>query len=119
MKPRGRLCLGARLLVAGVASLLATPVAWAGAGKVPGFASTPCPGSVADVADCLSARDANGAWLLVAMPKQWNRRLVVHVHGGPRLHAPREGDGGEDLDRFSSLVRAGYAWIGTTYRRGG
>ncbi|WP_051412472.1 hypothetical protein [Pseudoxanthomonas sp. J35] len=119
MKPRGRPRLGARLLVAGVASLLATPVAWAGAGKVPAFAATPCPGSVAEVADCLSARDANGAWLLVAMPKQWNRRLVVHAHGGPRLHSPRDGDGGEDLDRFSSMVRAGYAWIGTTYRRGG
>src|SRR5690606_40599996 len=105
MKPRGRLCLGARLLVAGVASLLATPVAWAGAGKVPGFASTPCPGSVAEVADCLSARDANGAWLLVAMPKQWNRRPVVHAHGGPRPPAPREGRGGAGLAPLHLTVR--------------
>jgi len=83
------------------------------------FAPTACPASVATVADCHAARDANGAWLLVAMPKQWNKRLIVHAHGGPRLTAPKDGDSAEDLDRFAVMVRAGYAWIGSTYRRGG
>ncbi len=39
--------------------------------------------------------------------------------GGPRLGAPEAGDSAEDLDRFAVMVRAGYAWIGSTYRRGG
>jgi hypothetical protein len=83
------------------------------------FANTACPQSVADVAQCHSARDSNGAWLLVAIPRQWNRRLIVHAHGGPRLGEPKDGDSAEDLDRFAVMVRAGYAWIGSTYRRGG
>ena len=41
-----------------------------------------CPQSVADIADCHSARDENGAWLLAAIPKKWNHRLIVHAHGG-------------------------------------
>jgi dienelactone hydrolase len=57
--------------------------------------------------------------VLVAMPKQWNRRLVVHAHGGPRLSTPQAEDGLEDLARFAVMVREGYAWVGSTYRRGG
>lgn len=83
------------------------------------FAHAQCPQSVDDIAECHSARDENGAWLLVAIPKKWNRRLVVHAHGGPRLGPPKDGDSAEDLDRFAVMVRAGYAWIGSTYRRGG
>ncbi|WP_341724382.1 hypothetical protein [Pseudoxanthomonas putridarboris] len=83
------------------------------------FERTACPASVAAVADCHSGRDDNGAWLLVAIPHEWNHRLIVHAHGGPRLGAPRAGDSDEDLDRFSVMVREGYAWIGSTYRRGG
>lgn len=83
------------------------------------FAPVACPASVGPQVDCHEAQDANGAWLLVAMPRTWNRRLIVHAHGGPRLGAPEAGDSGEDLDRFAVMVRAGYAWIGSTYRRGG
>jgi alpha-beta hydrolase superfamily lysophospholipase len=57
--------------------------------------------------------------VLVAMPRQWNRRLVVHAHGGPRLGAPAQGDSLEDLTRFAVMVREGYAWVGSSYRRGG
>lgn len=85
----------------------------------PAFNATACPASVAAVAECHAARDRNGAWLLVALPRQWNRRLIVHAHGGPRLTEPGDGDSADDLDRFSAMVRAGYAWIGSTYRRGG
>jgi hypothetical protein len=83
------------------------------------FQPRACPASLAAVADCQSARDGNGAWLLVAIPRRWNHRLIVHAHGGPRLSAPKDGDSDEDLDRFASMVKAGYAWIGSTYRRGG
>ena len=104
-------------------AVLAASAATAGeapsAVDAPTFASTACPASVAAVADCHAARDGNGAWLLVAIPREWNRRLIVHAHGGPRLGAPKDGDSAEDLDRFAVMVRAGYAWIGTTYHRGG
>lgn len=89
------------------------------AGAAPEFQPTACPAPLAAVADCYAARHASGAWLLAAMPRAWNDRLIVHAHGGPRLGAPENGDSAEDLDRFSVMVRAGYAWIGTTYRRGG
>ena len=78
-----------------------------------------CPESVRDVASCLSVRDEAGAWLIIAMPHHWNDRLVVHAHGGPRMGEPEQGDSLEDLDRFSVMVRQGYAWIGSSYRRGG
>lgn len=77
-----------------------------------------CPRSVTE-AQCLSGRDARGAWYVIAMPETWNRKLVVHAHGGPRTGAPEAADPLEDLDRFSIMVKQGYAWIGTTYRRGG
>lgn len=85
----------------------------------PAFAPASCPASVATVADCHALRDGNGAWLLAAIPRAWNRQLIVHAHGGPRLQEPEEGDSAADLDRFAAMVRAGYAWIGSTYRRGG
>lgn len=78
-----------------------------------------CPEAVAEVAECLSGRDANGAWYVIAMPAEWNRRLIVHAHGGPRMGEPAADDPLEDLDRFSVMVREGYAWVGSTYRRGG
>ena len=78
-----------------------------------------CPAGLAATATCYSGRDAQGAWLIAAIPKAWNRVLVVHAHGGPRLGAPQRDDPEEDLLRFGGMVRQGYAWIGTTYRRGG
>lgn len=83
------------------------------------FERLACPETLARHADCHSARDARGAWVLVAMPRQWNRRLVVHAHGGPRLGEPAQGDSLEDLARFAVMVREGYAWVGSSYRRGG
>ena len=78
-----------------------------------------CPESVGPAVRCVSGRDENGAWYVAAVPENWNRTLVVHAHGGPRTSAPERDDPLGDLDRFSMMVRAGYAWIGSTYRRGG
>ena len=81
--------------------------------------SVPCPRSVGPHVQCLQMRDAAGAWLVIARPRDWNGRLIVHAHGGPRTGDPDVADSLEDLDRFSVMVRRGYAWIGSTYRRGG
>ena len=110
-----------RWIVAALAVLCtaALPAGAAEADSAATFAPVACPASVGAQVDCHEARDANDAWVLVAMPKTWNRRLIVHAHGGPRLGAPEAGDSAEDLDRFAVMVRSGYAWIGSTYRRGG
>lgn len=78
-----------------------------------------CPASAGHGTRCLSGQDANGAWYVIALPTNWNNRLIVHAHGGPRTGTPEPADPLEDLDRFSVMVRHGYAWIGSTYRRGG
>ncbi|WIY68754.1 hypothetical protein KB221_11755 [Aquidulcibacter paucihalophilus] len=78
-----------------------------------------CPASAGRGTRCLSGQDANGAWYVLAIPPNWNNRLIVHAHGGPRTGTPEAADPLEDLDRFSVMVRHGYAWIGSTYRRGG
>jgi alpha-beta hydrolase superfamily lysophospholipase len=97
---------------------LAAPAAAAASPAQP-FETTACPASVSGAAACYSGRDANGAWVLAAVPAAWNGRLVVHAHGGPSLGAPRVEESIEDLDRFAIMVRSGYAWVGSTYRRGG
>jgi hypothetical protein len=107
-----------RHVLAGVTALIAAPALWAADDAVT-FEATDCPASVAEIAHCHAARDANGAWLLAAIPHAANDRLIVHAHGGPRLSAPQDGDSAEDLDRYAAMVEAGYAWIGSTYRRGG
>ncbi len=78
-----------------------------------------CPASTGRGTRCVAGQDENGAWFVAAVPANWNRRLIVHSHGGPRTGMPEASDELEDLDRFSVMVRHGYAWIGSTYRRGG
>ncbi len=78
-----------------------------------------CPKDLAPIARCLSGQDSAGAYYLIAMPQQWNGRLVLHAHGGPALGAPRMERSVEDLTRWSIMVRAGYAWAGSTFRQGG
>ncbi|MDP1631205.1 MAG: hypothetical protein Q8L66_07280 [Caulobacter sp.] len=81
--------------------------------------SIPCPLSAGQGTRCVSGQDSNGAWYVAAIPPNWNHRLIVHAHGGPRTGKPEAADPLEDLDRFSVMVRHGYAWIGSSYRRGG
>lgn len=78
-----------------------------------------CPKDLAPIARCLSGQDSAGAYYLIAMPQQWNGHLVLHAHGGPALGAPRMERSVEDLMRWSIMVRAGYAWAGSTFRQGG
>jgi hypothetical protein len=78
-----------------------------------------CPSDIASIATCLSGRDSAGAYYLIAMPNAWNKTLVMHSHGGPNLDAPTPERAVEDLVRWSVMVKAGYAWAGSTFRQGG
>ena len=103
-------------LVLGMVALLAPEAVRAGP---PEPRRIDCPATAGRGTRCVSGQDENGAWYVAAIPPNWNRRLIVHAHGGPRTGAPEATDPLEDLDRFSVMVRHGYAWIGSTYRRGG
>jgi alpha-beta hydrolase superfamily lysophospholipase len=81
--------------------------------------AAPCPEGVAADARCYNGRDAEGALYWIAMPADWNKVLVVHAHGGPEVGAPSLARSAEDLQRWAVMVKAGYAWAGSSYRRGG
>lgn len=85
----------------------------------PELAPADCPDSVKVIATCSSTRDDHGAWVWAAIPKRWNKTLIVHAHGGPSLNAPELHEAIEDMQRFEIFVRHGYAWVSSTYRRGG
>jgi len=112
--------LSRAVVAAGAAALagaLLAPVP-AAAGTAPAPAA--CPAGVADVADCWTGQDANGAHYAIAVPHEWNGDLVVHAHGGPDLAAASDPERSvEDLDRWAVMAREGYAWVGSAYRRGG
>lgn len=110
------LALTAALAMAGVTKASASAPR---AGAAETAAPRTCPAGLDAIATCSVTRDANGAWVLTAMPRTWNQMLIVHAHGGPRLGTPRADDSDEDLERFAVMVRRGYAWTGSTYRRGG
>ncbi|MEV0204613.1 DUF6351 family protein [Streptomyces sp. NPDC050788] len=110
----------------GVLAVLAATVSTALAGAPPAQATAPppavatCPAELADKATCYTGQDANGAYYAIAVPKDWNGSLVVHAHGGPDLGATSDPQRSvEDLARWSVMVDEGYAWAGSSYRRGG
>ncbi|WP_338320696.1 hypothetical protein [Streptomyces lonarensis] len=79
-----------------------------------------CPVAIADSARCYRGTDRNGSAYTLAVPTQGNGSLVVHAHGGPSLTAgsdPERSAG--DLERWTVMVEEGYAWAGSSYRRGG
>lgn len=80
---------------------------------------TACPAEVPTTATCYGGRDSAGAFYLIAVPKDWAGTLVLHAHGGPELGAPKPERTAEDLNRWAIMVRAGYAWAGSTFRQGG
>ncbi|PUA81271.1 alpha/beta hydrolase family protein [Nocardioides currus] len=99
-----------------LAALTGPPAQAAEAAPVP----TTCPPAVAELATCWTGQDANGAFYAIAVPREWNGDLVVHSHGGPDLDDPTDASRSlDDLDRWSVMVREGYAWVGSAYRRGG
>lgn len=78
-----------------------------------------CPDFLPQQAHCWSGQAAKGGYYWIAVPENWNGALIVHAHGGPRTGAPKAEDPLEDLERFSMTVKEGFAWAGSTYRRGG
>jgi hypothetical protein len=77
-----------------------------------------CPAVLAAKATCYTGQDTAGAYYTMAVPKRWNGSLVVHAHGGPDF-AVDPATTTADLEEWSVMVREGYAWAGTSYRRGG
>ncbi|MFE9680561.1 hypothetical protein [Streptomyces sp. NPDC006285] len=85
-----------------------------------GPAAVECPAGLVGKATCYTGQDVDGAHYALAVPESWNGSLVVHAHGGPDLTAasdPARSTG--DLERWSVMVDEGYAWAGSSYRRGG
>ena len=120
------LCALPRLTLAALAALSAacaplqtSPMVSLGAAAEAAPAATACPQGLVAIAHCLSGQDSAGAYYLIALPNQWNGHLVLHAHGGPALGAPKAERAVQDLERWSIMVRAGYAWAGSTFRQGG
>ncbi|MGW1212779.1 DUF6351 family protein [Streptomyces sp. NPDC002499] len=79
-----------------------------------------CPAELVGKATCYTGQDKNGAYYAIAVPKDWNGSLVVHAHGGPDLGNTSDPQRSvDDLTRWSVMVEEGYAWAGSSYRRGG
>ncbi|MFI8166248.1 hypothetical protein ACIGAN_07795 [Streptomyces sp. NPDC085931] len=109
-----------RRLGAIVAAVLAVPALSTPATAAGEPAPAPCPAALSDIATCYTGRSTDGAYYAIAVPEQWNGSLVMHAHGGPDLGAesdPERSVG--DLERWSVMVEQGYAWAGSSYRRGG
>ena len=92
------------------------PVAWP---KEAAPQAVDCPTGLPAGTRCLGGRDSAGAYYRIAIPAGWQGDLVVHAHGGPTLGAPQAERVDEDLQRWSVMLRAGYAWAGSSFRQGG
>ena len=54
--------------------------------------SATCPAPVPEAARCYTGEDGTGALYWIAIPKDWNRGvLVMHAHGGPETGPPTHG----------------------------
>jgi hypothetical protein len=82
-------------------------------------ATTACPAAVTDIATCYSEKLASGAYVLAAMPKDWNRNLIVFGHGGPAVVPPTAAGSQNDLTKYAFAVKSGYGWVASSYRREG
>ncbi|MFJ3668821.1 hypothetical protein ACIPSE_20475 [Streptomyces sp. NPDC090106] len=114
--PLRRTAVAIGLAAALAGTLLGGPARAATGAPAPGA----CPPSLTDEATCYTGQDANGAYYALAVPDDWNGSLVVHAHGGPDLGDTSDpARSVDDLDRWSVMVDQGYAWAGSSYRRGG
>src|SRR5258708_25075325 len=68
-------------------------------------AATACPAAVAEFAICYSAKLETGAYLLAAMPKEWNGNLIVFGHGGPAVIPPTATRSQNDLAKYSFPIQ--------------
>lgn len=119
---RAGVLAAAGLAASVVAATFTTALGTTAAGALEANSPVPsaCPTNVADIATCWTGQDDNGAFYAIAVPHEWNESLVVHSHGGPDLgDASDPARSVEDLDRWSVMVEEGYAWVGSSYRRGG
>lgn len=107
------------ILIVGLAALLVGCAQTPAPGKEAPPSAVTCPDGVPAEARCLRGQDSAGAHYLIVVPKDWNRRLVVHAHGGPTLGEPQASRADEDIKRWAITVRAGYAWAGSVFRQGG
>lgn len=82
-------------------------------------AAVDCPAGLPANTACLAGEDGRGSHYLIAVPEAWNGHLLLHAHGGPSLNPPTAQRPREDLERWSIMVRAGYAWAGSSFRQGG
>jgi hypothetical protein len=82
-------------------------------------AATPCPAAVAEIATCYSEKLGSGAYVLAAMPKDWNGNLIVFGHGGPAVVPPTAAGSQNDLTKYAFAVKSGYGWVASSYRREG
>lgn len=78
-----------------------------------------CPEAVAAIATCYTAKLESGAYVLAAMPKNWNGDLIVFAHGGPSVTPPLANDSVDDLVKYAIGVRMGFGWVASTYRKEG
>jgi len=81
--------------------------------------TTACPESISSMATCYTAKLETGAYVMAAMPKNWNGNLVVFAHGGPSLLPPTANGSKSDLERYAYMVRRGFAWVASSFRRAG
>lgn len=123
----GRRCRRAAALLAAGACVVAGPGATADTDDQPAAPGSPqvtlpeaaCPSSLPAETTCYSGRQESGSYYWIAVPEDWTGDLVVHAHGGPGLGAADPERSLDDLDRWSVMVKEGFAWAGTSYRRGG
>ncbi|MDN5852997.1 MAG: hypothetical protein L0K86_09150 [Actinomycetia bacterium] len=123
----GRRSWRAAAIVAAGACIIAGPGATANAGQEPDarapaevtLPEATCPTSLPEDTTCYSGRQESGAYYWIAVPEDWAGDLVVHAHGGPGLGAADPERSLDDLDRWKVMVQEGFAWAGTSYRRGG
>src|SRR5262245_9625285 len=87
--------------------------------EAPKPAAVTCPAEITEIATCYGAKHASGAYLLAALPKNWNGNLVVFAHGGPAVVPPSATTSEFDLNKYSIAVKRGFAWIASSYRREG
>src|SRR5205085_11187629 len=75
-----------------------------------------CPDRIAAIATCHTAKLDTGAYVLAAVPRDWNGNLIVFAHGGPGPIPPSPTYSMGSLRRYGLEVKRGYAWIASTYR---